>query len=243
METKEIIFSTDLRYYMVYIDYPDSTYRLEVFKLTNQCLIYSMHSTRSYGHQKCGFIDNKPWCFISKEGSNTLINLENGKIYSNRIILGTSPGYDIWCNIHSNPDTSILAVHGTMLKVPGTETGRYYFFDFSDPEKGWPELVQDKYFDLPIWCDEDLKIIWLDNITCKILEPCNYCPYFEKFEWDLNDPETKKLEELFGNIWDSFEEKIVSEVVLQKVGNKMQIIDSQIFYPAVSYWLTILEKK
>ena len=211
---RRITFSPDLSHYLLrYMN------NIKLIKSSNHQV--TMDIDTGFGQSCEGFIGKKSWCFIGHYGRNTFLNLETKDVYSYPIL--TRCRCDVWKHVHPNPDGSILAVHGYTSGY--NDGGRCYFFDFSNPEKGCPELEPDKYFDLPFKYDDDIDIVWLDNITCKLFEKQAYHRHLNKWYWDVSLDEEASMK--ITN--DKYETRMVSEVVLQKVGDKMNILDSHTF--------------
>jgi hypothetical protein len=97
------------------------------------------------------FVHNGQEWFYSGEHyyHQTIINLETGETYKNQL------GNWCWTDVKA-------AFHGNILVVTGCYWGdsyEYRFFDFSHPEKGWPEI------DIGVNLEDDGELVWISSDT------------------------------------------------------------------------------
>lgn len=120
--------------------------------------------------------------------SQLFINLETEHIYEN----SNNTNEFCWSKVKISPDGNTLAVCGCVWGG----SYEYNFYDFSNPEKGWPLLNFDSYnLDYGLCDSDDTNADWLLDNTFEFIDNKQFCPKFNKYEYELTSEEFEQLPE------------------------------------------------
>lgn len=121
------------------------------------------------------------WFIAGESKKKLMINLDKEKIYN------YSSGLFPWIDIYISPDGNTLAVNGGMRG-----SGDYYvlFYDFTNPEKEWPQLKLEYTHGLPTF---DVTYLGWVNNTFVYEYSREFNTKFNKYEDWVTDKEMKEM--------------------------------------------------